>query len=327
MFLHTHKTISKLFNQYVDQIKELGPINLVGPSGLGKLFYFKELIRHIECEKYSPFSYKNELYRGECSCGVCKTILEDSSVDILILSGNESIEELRDKLNSFIDSFPVEFNFRYLIVHDLQKFSVNELDIFLNILEEPLEHIKIFTTAVSLRGVSAPIISRLQSFKLNLLSKENLKLIVNEYREFEYYKTIVDKYNFGTLSQLIYYHKFDFETLFRKFFIDVGDSYKLALEIDTFLNSIEDQFKGQEGEIREFFLRFYLDRVYEFCDLNKDKSNLEGLKNYLQSTLMPLYSENLFKYVGYQRQHYINIREQMFLFFNTIFMLGKIVRL
>lgn len=327
MFLHTHKVISRLFNRYVDKLDELGPVNLVGPSGLGKLSYIKEFIRHIECEKYAPFSHIEEPYRGECSCEICKIILEDIAADILILSGNEPIEELRNKLNNFIDSFPVEFKFRYLIVHDLDRFNNNELDVFLNILEEPLKYIKIFTTTKFMEEISDPVKSRVQSFELNLLSKEDLEVIIKEYREFEYYKVIFNKYDFRTISQLVYYHRFDFEGLFKKFFVDIGSSYRLAVEIDIFLKDIKDQFRGYEGEIREFFLRFYLDRVYEFCDLNKDNVGFRCLKNYLQDKLILLYLETLFNYVAYQRQHYVNIQEQIFMFFNTIYMLKKMVRL
>lgn len=327
MFLHTHKVISKLFNEYVDRLSELKSINLLGPSGLGKLFYIQEFIRQIQCDNYKPFSDINGSYWQKCDCRICRNIINDKACDVLILRGNEKIDEVRSKINQFVDTSPVEFKYKFLVVQNLHKFNNHELDVFLNFVEEPPKHIKIFTTASDLEQISDPIKSRIQSFELSYLLKEDLKLILTDNSELEAYLAILDKYDFKTINQLIFYSKYDFEGLFLKLFSKAESSYEVDMEFTKFLDSVREQNEFQLDQIINFFLEFYLIRVYEFCDLNPDNIKIQYFKEYTQEKVVSVFSKSLFKYSDFLSQKYVNIRTQLFIFFNLIFTIKKIMEI
>jgi DNA polymerase III delta prime subunit len=325
MFAHTHKVISKLFNRYADNIEALRPINLLGPSGLGKLYYIKEFIRQIQCEKYKPFKVISGIYRQQCDCRICWNIVNDSAIDILIFKGDEKIEEVRSKLDRFIEAPAIEYEFKFLIVQNLQMFSNHELDIFLDIFEEPPDNIKVFTTSINLDGVSHPIKSRLQSFEIIPFSNESLKIILGGSSELETYLSILSKYNFRTIHQLIYYSKFNFESMFSKLFSKVDNSWGIDKELVEFFQVVEGQNEFQVNEVINFFMEFYIARMDEFFNLNVDKMKIVCLKQFVLDKLIPKFYPSLFKYLSVPTQPLINIKDQLFVFFNAIFIVKKIM--
>lgn len=327
MFIHSHESVSRLFSNYVHKLPELGPVNIWGSSGLGKLFYIKEYVRHIECGGYTPFLSISEPYKEECSCGVCSQIVENKAADIMFIEESESIRDLRDLLNSFINSLPIEFRFKYLIVHNLDMFSNDELDVFLNIFEEPPKHLKIFVTSVFIDKISDPIRSRLSSFCVNSFNKETFETIVNCTAELRQYSKVLNRYNFNTIDQLLCYNKFEFEERFKEFFVKVDSSYDIEVGIERFLKVIGEQTIFSELEVIDFFLEFYINRLNEFLDLNKDNPMIGVYMRFLDRKLMPLYSDSLFRCISLKNPYYINIKNQIFLLIDTVYMLKKIVGL
>ena len=325
MFIHTHKTVSKLFNRNIDNISELRPINLWGPSGLGKLFYIKEFIRHIQCKEYKPFIAIEDIYQRRCNCRICRNIISDNAADILTLESNENIEKIRDKFNDFIDSTPVEWRYKFLIVQNLQRFNNRELDIFLNIFEEPPDHIKIFTTSTDLEGIPYAIKSRLFSFKVNPFKKEDLKIILKVNSELETYLSTVDRYKFNTIDQLIMYNKFTFEDIFLNIFSKVDGSYGIEKKMNYLFNLIEIQKEFQMSEVLKFFLDFSIARLDEFFELNAGEKKIHILKEVVLNKILNIFSESLFKYINGPRNYNINIKNQIFTLFNLIFMVRKLL--
>lgn len=325
MFIHTHQVISKLFKEYFNRLSDLKPINLLGPSGVGKITYIKEFIRQLQCERYKPFFNVDSDYLKSCNCSICKKILNEEATDILFLDSGGSIQDIRDKVNSFIDSYPVEYDLKFLVVQDLQKFNKNELDIFLNIFEEPPDYLKIFTTASDLKSVSTPIQSRLQSFELSVLDQGAMKKIVENSSKLEAYSFVLNKYSFKTIDELIYYNKFIFEELFLDLYMRVGNSYNLNKTLTKFLNLVREQYESQFFDIILFFLEFYLVRLYEFCKLNENNIKVVSFRDYIQMKLIPNFMEYSFNYFNHLEQYKINVETQLFNFFNLIFMLKKIV--
>lgn len=327
MFIHSHRRISELFNRHLNRLKELGPVNIWGSSGLGKLFYIKEYIRHIECGGYTPFLSISEPYKEECSCGVCSQIVENKAADIMFIEKSESIRDLRDLVNSFINSLPIEFRFKYLIVQNLDMFNNNELDVFLNVFEEPPKHLKIFVTSVFIDKISNPIQSRLSSFCVNSFNRETFETIVKNTTELKQYLKVLNRYNFNTINQLLCYNKFEFEERFKEFFVNVESSYDIEVGIEQFLKVVGEQTVFLELEVIDFFFEFYIDRLNEFLDLNKDNPNIGVFKQFSDEKLMPLYSDSLFKCISLKNPYYMNIKNQMFLLLNTVYMSRKIARL
>lgn len=326
MFIHTHENVSELFHNFSGRLQELGPVCLVGPSGLGKLFYITEYIRHIECSGgYTPFYRIPDFYIDKCPCRECGDIINNCANDVMILESCNSIEEMRNKLNEFVDSQAVEFKFKYLVVRNLHLFTNNELDVLLNVFEEPPKHIKIFTTAVDLSWVSNPIKSRLQCFEVVPFSKDILKYLVESVPELLPYLNSLDKFSFTTIDQLIYYNKFSFEGVFEQLFSKADTSYGIASTLDKFLNLIKDQAGHLESDVLSFFLEFCVIRLNDYIRLNPDNENVKYFGDFLSNNVFPLYSNSLFKYINFRRQHYVDIVNQLYLFFDTIYLLRKIV--
>jgi hypothetical protein len=321
MIIHTQKIISLLFNKFISQIEKLGPINLIGPNGIGKTYYIKEFIRNIQCSRYIPFSDISLNYSKECDCCVCRKIIEDKAMDILTLNSDlnniENIKETRNKIEDFIYSNPKEFKFKFLIIRNLQYFSEQSSNVFLRILEEPPGYLKIFTTCDDRHNVLNTLLSRLKSFQCDPLNKEDIKSILNSNNKLEIYLRSLTKYDFKTLDQILVYIAFSFEDKFKKFFLEGIDTYSLDKEMNYFMQNIEDNLEYKKEYILNFFIEFYIQRVREFFTFKKEDPKIIFFKDKFENNFIPIFSDSFFKYLN-KSNPFINYNTQMFIFLNLM---------
>lgn len=319
--IHTHKAVSILFNKFLNKIESLGPINLVGPNGIGKFFYVKEFIRNIECLRYTPFLYLSEDV-GECNCEICKKILKNEAMDIIILNGSDKIEYIRDKIDTFVYSSPKEFDYKYLIVRNLQYFSEQSSNTFLRILEEPPKYLKIFTTCED--NVLETLLSRLKSFQCGFLDKKDIEKILTLDNRLNIYLKNLDKYDFKTLDQIFVYNIFSFEDRFKKFFMEGVDSYTLDKELLQFIQQFIENLEYKKEYILDFFIEFYIQRVREYFEFKREDTKITFFKDKFENNFIPTFSESFFKYL-YKSNPFINYKNQMFIFLNLMNIFKKIL--
>ena len=83
MFIETQPTIFKLFKSQILNIEDLRPLLFVGEHGLGKEFFFKEFLKDLHCDKYSPFSWN-----------FCLHLLIDSGLGKKLTMAADSIKSI-----------------------------------------------------------------------------------------------------------------------------------------------------------------------------------------------------------------------------------------
>jgi len=322
MLIHTHSMLSSIFHKLLHKdhfegtLKKLNPTCLEGIAGIGKIYYIKEFIRDCLCSEYNPFLNTREDYTQDCSCKVCNSISNNTLVDMFVLDNKEDIEAIRGYLEVFVYSYPKEYNYKFLIVPDLHLISNRKTDILLKIFEESPKYLKIFATCLNANKAPQTLMSRLNIIHCNPLSKDNLRFILSLSSTTENQLSNLDKYNFKSLDQVMVYSKYRFEDKFKSIFVERANAYTITKEVKYLLDILDSE--DQLGEALLFFMEYYLDKIYEFCDLNKDTIKVQYFKQHIQEKVIPKFAKCFFGYLDSPKQYRISKSNQLFLFLNLI---------
>lgn len=328
MIVHNNLAVSKIYHRVLSAPEKLSPILIQGTQGTGRFLYHQALVRELSCQTYSPFKFftpETFEYSGTCDCTICQKILERKTPDLLILDGTEGIQEVRETVIEFAYHNPVELRFRYLLCCNIERFSKEIFDTLLKILEEPPADLKVLATSTDLTVAPPAILSRFKVFTHGLLSSDQINFIIDHNPRLKIYSSLIDKFNFISMIQLIVYRRLDFESKFQSVFTS-DNSVTLRQRILALIA----EFKAQKisdlkfEDILDLFLEFYISRIREYCKLN-ESVRLQIFEQYF-NRILSRFGESLFKYLKLRNVAlYINTENQLISFFTAILSLRKII--
>lgn len=319
MIVHTNKIVSKVFGEVLGGLglERLQPLLLYGPTGVGKIYYLRTLIRAISCKTYTPFKVQNSFYKEECVCGICNKIKTNNSPDVLILNGSEGVGEFKSNLVNFVNRSPVELNYRFILAEGIHKYSGATANTFLKIVEEHPPWVKILTTTNRLDLVIPTLKSRCHCFKLSYLNKSELEQILLIDPITEKLVQILNQFEFDSIDQVIIYQKHLFKEHYEQFFTNLNNSVQLEHNLNIFLGRISDDVIYKREFVIQSFLKYYGDQALMECT-NKESKSYQILYKYLQEILRRFMTTIIFNLDRPNYQYYINLEHQLYWFFNSV---------
>jgi DNA polymerase-3 subunit delta' len=151
---------------------------LVGPEGIGKSLFARELAKALLCEK----PHARLIACGQCPS--CRQVAAGTHPDLLTLSTPEDKHELPiDEMREFCAQLartPVRGGRKVAIVLDADEFNLESANCFLKSLEEPPPGVILLLIATSTGRQLPTILSRCHIVHFNPLTPEELSAVLTE---------------------------------------------------------------------------------------------------------------------------------------------------
>ncbi|QCI20608.1 DNA polymerase III subunit gamma/tau [Buchnera aphidicola (Brachycaudus cardui)] len=146
---------------------------LSGTRGIGKTTIARLLAKSLNC------------YQGITSnpcrkCTICKEIEKGLCLDFIEIdaASRTKVEDMREVLDNIYYA-PSKSRFKIYLIDEVHMLSRHSFNALLKTLEEPPKHIKFILATTDIEKIPKTIISRCLSFKLKILSEEDiLKLLI-----------------------------------------------------------------------------------------------------------------------------------------------------
>lgn len=313
MYIPTSHLARTLFTQKLSGKATL-PVLLAGAYGSGRYHHLLMYLRQRECKRsFAPFSLpENSLaYIEKCGCPSCVKIVKQKSPDLIVLTGREKIDDVREALAKFRDSRPVELAKKYLVLRNLDFFPKESLDSALKLIEEPKADYEILATIADLRAVPGSVLSRFFVVQLPHWERGQLTLLADTFELYGQFKSVFGKANPKTPYELaLYYSTVQYaEELLDK-----------ATSIDSLLTALKKiTTRCSESEAPPASLFFVVRHMIE----QYRKIPNEAFQNYfhlLTEQYRPTLMDNLNRPVS---SFLINMDNQLFGFFSAVLVLRK----
>jgi DNA polymerase-3 subunit delta' len=171
-----HDAARKMFQTAMERGRLGQAYFLVGPAGIGKSLFARQLAKALLCER--P---RGSLIACE-RCPSCHQVEAATHPDLLTLSTPEDKHELPvDEMREFclqLARTPVRGGRKVGIVLDADEFNLESANSFLKSLEEPPPGVILFLIATSTDRQLPTILSRCQIVRFNALTAEELSAVL-----------------------------------------------------------------------------------------------------------------------------------------------------
>lgn len=290
------------------------PILFAGAYGSGRYHHQLLYLRQKECKKsFAPYSLpENHLaYIEKCSCPNCVKIVKQKSPDLVVLTGREKIDDVREALAKFKDSRPVELSKKYLVLRNLDFFPKESLDSALKLIEEPRADYEIMATIADLKAVPGSVLSRFFVIQLPHWEHHQLTLLADTYELYGQFRSVFGKANPKTPYELaLYYSTVQYAE-------DLLDKTTSIDQLLTSLKKITTRCAESEAPPASlFFVVRHMVEKYRSIPNEVFQRYLHLLTEQYRPTLM----DNLNRPVS---SFLINIDNQLFGFFSAVLVLRK----
>lgn len=141
---------------------------LSGTRGIGKTTIARLLAKSLNCQK--------GITSSPCrKCIICKEIEKGLCLDFIEIdaASRTKVEDIREILDNIYYA-PVKSRFKIYLIDEVHMLSRHSFNALLKTLEEPPKHIKFILATTDIEKIPKTIISRCLSFKLKMLSEENI---------------------------------------------------------------------------------------------------------------------------------------------------------
>src|SRR3984957_406917 len=173
-----HAAARQMFQTAVDRGRLGQAYFLVGPEGIGKALFARQLSKALLCEKPRGVLIACE------RCPACRQVEAGTHPDLLTLSTPEDKHELPvDVMRDFcaqLSRTPVRGGRKIGIVLDADEFNLESANSFLKTLEEPSPGVFLLLVATSTDRQLQTILSRCQIVRFNPLTSEELSAVLVE---------------------------------------------------------------------------------------------------------------------------------------------------
>jgi DNA polymerase-3 subunit delta' len=173
-----HAAARQMFQTAVERGRLGQAYFLVGPEGIGKALFARQLSKALLCEKPRGVLIACE------RCPACQQVEAGTHPDLLTLSTPEDKHELPvDVMRDFcaqLSRTPVRGGRKIGIVLDADEFNLESANSFLKTLEEPSPGVFLLLVATSTDRQLPTILSRCQIVRLNPLTAEELSAVLIE---------------------------------------------------------------------------------------------------------------------------------------------------
>ncbi len=138
-----------------------------GPRGCGKTTVARIFAKSLNCH-----SLKNHIPCGKCSS--CLEIARGKSLDVLEIdaASNTQVAKVRETIIESVDMSPARDRYKIYILDEVHMLSTSAFNALLKTIEEPPPHVIFIMATTDESKVPVTIISRCQSFRFKLISRE-----------------------------------------------------------------------------------------------------------------------------------------------------------
>lgn len=272
-------------------------ILLVGSKGIGK---FSLLLRGVET--WNPeYSERIKAFK---------------TPDMLVLQGGESISEIKEKIEGFLGTNPVELKTKVLILRHLDYYSKEACDSLLKTIEEN-RSMSIFATAFSDK-IRPALLSRMHAYKMSDLSQEQIQAICENSPKHIHFKAILEKWHFTSIFQLEMFSQYSFESLFSSLHTKAQSPVEIMDALDPFFAKSKELHDYEKLPLYYFFIEYMSSKILQ--DPAQDAKS-KRYKTYLIRTILR-YSQSLLENL-HNPMYYsqVNLEHQVTGFFLAIFAL------
>ena len=305
------------------------PFLLTGPSGTGKTTAIRTYIAEQNClDHFHPFATNTDI-EAPCGCLHCSKLRQGKTVDVLTLTGQMKVDEIRKGLAAFLDHAPVELKSRYLILRDAHFHTKETLDQLLKTLEEPPEYLEVFVTAANAEWLPNAIKSRCDRQVHPWLPENFIPRLVKLAPVLSAHTRAVGKFPFRSTRQLTTYSRLDLEKKFNIFFKDPASAFSIETQARQLFEDLATDPDYAAEEARLFALHFFDQRVRWHISANVDTMPglgtfeglyIEGIEMWSRDGILNLVSSP-------RAGQYINLENQWVGLLQAVFIARKIADL
>lgn len=227
-----------------------------GPDGVGKKLVALEFAKILNCP-----SDKSSSMREQCGCSSCSKVDRGIHPDVVLVEyegiGDIKVDQVREGVEEKLYLKPYEGAFKIVIVNEAERMNRSAQNAFLKTLEEPPPNSVIILISSRPQALLPTILSRCQIISFSSLSKDNMRLIIEEHSELNGEELeLLSRLSSGSPGFAL---RFDQELIdFRKELISKlsGLDYRSAVEISELVEFMPTETTADDSEKLRLAMEF-----------------------------------------------------------------------